>query len=339
MNPTHSAASPHRRFRLARNTLIVAGTALSGVTFLGTAPRALAVDTPIEVTATSLDFGELVIGDSMTYDVSYYNPTDDPIAILKGIGGSLDVPFYAAGGCGGMILEPLDACIAEYTFVPTTVGTFTDTVWYTLSTDHGDEDFYITVTGTGIPATAGPEALQPSATGVWFGDVQLGSTGTAEITYTNTADVPIGPIKGIGGGSLEAPFNSNHDCGSGTILQPGESCTRYLSFSPEAYGTYSATSIMTLSTPDGDADFPVSLTGFGKLVVGPQPPPPVMQPTVDVDPGVEQHVAGASDDVSDAGQENDAATGADTAAASVEGSPSAASASQPVLAGQLPETR
>lgn len=107
--------------------------------------------------------------------------------------------------------------------------------------------------------------LAISATVIDFGQVNVGSTGQASVTLTNTGGDPFGPINMFGGAPPTGEFNASQNC-QGTTLPAGGSCMVSYEFSPLSTGQFSDYSAFTVSETASQADgenFQVNLYGVG----------------------------------------------------------------------------
>ncbi|TVQ33536.1 MAG: choice-of-anchor D domain-containing protein [Wenzhouxiangella sp.] len=143
-------------------------------------------------------------------------------------------------------------------------------------------------TGDGVNQPLGAFALVPGQTGDFlplvipgeldvspneldFGDVTLGETETREVTVSNVAgeDAEALVLTGLSIGTGAFAITDQGDCGLGSILAGGESCTVEVSFAPDAAGTFSDD--LVISAGDGQSQsVPVSGTGVqlpGELAV------------------------------------------------------------------------
>jgi hypothetical protein len=99
-----------------------------------------------------------------------------------------------------------------------------------------------------------------SATGINFGDQQVGTTSLAiPIKVTNTSSVPLSISQISIGGADPSDFAQTSNCGNG--IPAGGNCTIKVSFTPTATGTSSAT--LSITDNGGASPQNVTLTGTG----------------------------------------------------------------------------
>ncbi len=98
-----------------------------------------------------------------------------------------------------------------------------------------------------------------------FGDIVVGQTSMAtEFTVTNEGTGASASLSATFGGSGAGDFSFDSNTCAGMRLDPGDSCTISVEFSPDAEGGSSA----TLTVSDGDADATATLEGNGAAEAG-----------------------------------------------------------------------
>jgi len=200
----------------------------------------------VSLSASSLDFGYVLLGSSSTQTVTLTNPAQSP----------LDISSITAGGdysetndCGSVVNAGA-SCIITITFSPSALGTSVGAV--TLTDTGLGSPQTITLTGTG----ATPPAASLSPTSLTFGTQATGTTSLPQtVTLSNTGGSPLS-ISSI---ATTGDFAETDDCS--TSVAPGANCTINVTFTPQQTG--SATG--TLSVSDNAANGPqtVGLSGSG----------------------------------------------------------------------------
>lgn len=115
-----------------------------------------------------------------------------------------------------------------------------------------------------------PAVLEVDPTVLAFGEVTLGDDAMLAFTVSNTADagamsLELSTLALSGDGEFAI---TGGDCALGTQLEPGESCTVEVTFTPSDADTFSGE--VAVATADGQSDV-VSLSGEGaELVLGPE---------------------------------------------------------------------
>lgn len=178
-----------------------------------------------------LAFGNITIGAGALGTVTVNNGTDSAANIS--ITDNLQAPFGIAdpGDCT-IDLAPATSCTITVTYNPVTVGAFTDSLTLSL----GGTPTVVNVSGTGrTGTTALTDSLPPATDGrlPFDGNVPVGGSGTASVTIQNTDGVPV-TVRRTGG--LATPFAFQNAAACDVILNPGQSCTLTVIFSPTAAG-------------------------------------------------------------------------------------------------------
>src|SRR5262245_51704278 len=239
------------------------------VAILASVPAAKAVDTPIAISTTAIDFGQVNVGSTRTVAVTLTNTGTDPFLVHMAGGAPSTPEFNASQHCELVTLPPGGSCNIVYTFSPTAPDVFNDFSAFNISeTANPDgEDFTVTLAGVGVAVTAAPLSHD-------FGNVNAGTMSAPLATViTNTGSAPFGPINIFGGEPAGAIFNASQTC-QGATLDPGGTCAISYTFSPTAPGVVNGTSVFVISPTTSQADgteFHVALTGCGVTSGGPCP--------------------------------------------------------------------
>jgi hypothetical protein len=238
---------------------LLAATAGAGI------PAAHAVDTQMVIDVTSVNFGNVNVGNtSPAMSVTLTNSGPDSFGPINIFGGAPPTAeFNASQNCQGVTLAIGASCTVNYTFSPTSPGAFNDTSAFTISEtalQSEGELFTVSLAGVGVnPVTAAPLSHD-------FGNVTVGTTSAPLNTViTNTSAQPFGPINIFGGAPPTAEYNASQNC-QGMTLAPGGTCQINYTFSPTAPGVASDLSSFTISataSQSAGVDFSVSLTGCG----------------------------------------------------------------------------
>ena len=143
------------------------------------------------------------------------------------------------------------SCTIKVTFAPTTTGTRTGSLTFTLPS--GVQTVGLSGTGTSKGTT---EGLTVSPTSLAFGYVALTDSPSQTVTVTNNDGVAVGisSIRIVG----SSTFTKATTCGS--TIAAAATCTITVTFTPTALVAYSATLNVTESA---GAVHPVSLSGTG----------------------------------------------------------------------------
>ena len=140
---------------------------------------------------------------------------------------------------------------------------------FAVAVTNTEKQYSLTVTPADYPLQATPicSAADPNPTGAIglsatelnFGNVQLKSKGTNQLTITNNGDGGLA-ISGISAPDL--PFKKTSDNCSGKTLAAGASCTVEYQFSPTASGQATANVVISSNDPD-HASQSFTLVGTG----------------------------------------------------------------------------
>lgn len=198
----------------------------------------------VRLSASSLNFGAVVVGASSVQTVTLTNPAQSP----------LDISSIQAGGdysqtntCGSVVNAGA-SCTISVTFTPSALGTSVGTV--TLTDTGLGSPQTITLTGTG--ATPPAASLLPAS--LTFGTQAVGTTSLPQVvTLANTGGAPLS----IASIATTGSFGETNNCGAS--VAGGASCSISVTFTPQQTGTATG----TLSVSDNAAGSPqtASLSG------------------------------------------------------------------------------
>lgn len=141
-----------------------------------------AVDTDMAIDTTSINFGEIDVGDtSPAMAATLTNTGGDPFGPINIFGGAPPTAeFTASQNCQGVTLAPGGTCAVSYTFTPGSPGSFNDASQFTISetaSQADGEDFSVSLSGIGVDPTATTTTTSSSTT----------TTTTSPTTTTTTA--------------------------------------------------------------------------------------------------------------------------------------------------------
>jgi Abnormal spindle-like microcephaly-assoc'd, ASPM-SPD-2-Hydin/PQQ-like domain len=124
----------------------------------------------LEISPSSLDFGTVPVGESVTKTLTVSNSGNLNVTVTKAAPPAL--PYVVNTPLPeGLVLTPEDVLQVQVTFAPTAAGSFNNL--YVISSDDGHGAHEIPVTGTASPQTGTP--LPPISQGGWMfnGSAQL----------------------------------------------------------------------------------------------------------------------------------------------------------------------
>ncbi len=204
----------------------------------------------ISMTPDPLTFGNVMVGDTPTANITISNPGSMDLTFLGPLTFAGDAPFsLLSDTCddfNGGLLAANASCTATIRFAPTGVGAFTATL--DANTDaapnNGQQtpDQHVDITGSGI--------VQPLIQlngllgfGGDFGTIVIGQTGTGTVLLTNTGNDILNLVQMIV--DNDPPFSiTGGSCVGTTSLDPNESCTIDLQFAPNAAGNFTGNLII-----------------------------------------------------------------------------------------------
>ena len=213
--------------------------------------RGTGVGPGLHVSASSLDFGSLMVGaTSVPQTVTIRNTGMSTLTNFAG--GGVYPPFNATQDCAAGV-PPGAECHYYFRFTPLATGSVRTTS--NSSTNAGPFTIALQGTGRSLIFSGGQYATPLSLD---FGPVGVGmASATRLVTITNQSF--IGSLTDWAGGGVAAPFYAQQDCASG--VPPGDKCRFYYTFKPTSAGTFSTTS--HFSNSRGDISIVLRGTGVG----------------------------------------------------------------------------
>jgi hypothetical protein len=127
---------------------------------------------------------------------------------------------------------------------------------FTFNLGSGDSGWSLTPQLTAFPEPATPGALTASSTSLSFGDVNSGSTSSAQAVTVTNPDSSAASVSSI---SVSGDFTQTNNCGSS--IAAGASCTVDVTFAPTSGGALTGTLSVASSAPD--SPLTVALSGTG----------------------------------------------------------------------------
>ncbi len=215
----------------------------------------------VDVTPQGVDFGEEMIGQTVSVRVNITNTHTDPVTFA---GGGIAAPFHASGSCP----NPLPAgasCYFTYAFTPGQIDTVhgSTSIYVGTTNPAMGQSFPISLSGSGR-MTPGRFLTKPVA--IDFGITKIGTQVESLVSHTNRTS---NPMTRAGGG-----FNNNDNafssiggpdplCGGGQ-MPPSHPCeTRYRFLPRQRRDHQASTLVMYSQAPDFNQKVPLSFTGRG----------------------------------------------------------------------------
>ena len=197
-----------------------------------------------------------------------------PMSAVEGASAiSVQVTYWATAGQG--FVAQYSTPTNDYQNGPTVTSPGTGT-WATATVqltgaqlnelENGGADLRLNVTDAAVPlivqsvtmsvANSGSPTLAVSPSSLSFGQVNVGSTSSAQaVTITNSGSV----AASVSGVSASSNFSETNTCGSS--IAAGGSCTAEVSFDPSAGGAQTGT--LTVTSNASDSPTTVALSGTG----------------------------------------------------------------------------
>jgi len=204
---------------------------------------------PVTLSATSINFGNVVIGSTSGKQVTLTNNQSVPLnnISLSIIGAAA---FSQVNTCGTSI--PAGGhCTITVKFTPTSGGKQTATLNIADSASSSPQT--VSLTGTGIKTVS----LNPGA--LTFAAQTVGTTSAPKnIVVTNHEKVVVTFTSIAISGANASDFAQTNTCSS---LSPGATCTLMVTFTPSAKGARSATLTLTDSATNSPQSANLSGTG------------------------------------------------------------------------------
>ncbi|MFL6307459.1 MAG: beta strand repeat-containing protein [Candidatus Sulfotelmatobacter sp.] len=218
----------------------------------------------LSASASSLSFGQVPLSSPATKTVTVTSTGTAPATIS---GGSITGTGYNATYAGVPIqnlsapitLQPGQQVTFTATFDPKTMGASNGQL--NLSTDTGSP-INVSLTGTGVQDTS--PALTVSAPSLNFGDVQMGSKATLQLTLTSSGTAPVtissGTIAGQAFGISSVAYPAGIT-GWPATLNPGQQVVLSIAFAPDSVTSFTGDLAVASDASGGTANVPLSGTG------------------------------------------------------------------------------
>jgi len=199
-------------------------------------------------TPSAVTFGNVVVGSSGSASVSLSNTGSASVTIsqvnVTGPG------FTMSGSPAGQTIQPGQSISFTAKFAPTSAGSGTGSI--SVSSNAPNSPMAIALTGTGTQP-----GLTSTPSAVSFGNVGVGTSGTASVSLTNTGSASVtisqASVTGAGFAMTGSP--------AGQSIQPGQSISFATKFSPTSVG--SASGSVSISSDAPNSPMTIALTGAG----------------------------------------------------------------------------
>ena len=217
-----------------------------------------AVITPAELTLSpnTLVFPSQKVGtisDPQVITVTNTGTSALNVSVAGFIDGLYSTSFYAIDGCPGTksTLPVGGSCKVLISFKPTQVGTASTALLVTASAGTNAKNYRLDLSGVGFSTGA---ILQVGPSSLSFGNQFVGTSSAPQTALvSNAGDLPAA-MKSV---TATADFTPLSTCGS--TVEPGQSCSVGVFFSPQSSGTKTG----TLTVTDAIGAHTIQLTGAG----------------------------------------------------------------------------
>jgi hypothetical protein len=199
---------------------------------------------------SSLDFGDVPSGQTITQTVTLYNPGTLPLNV-----GSIttSAPYAVSGDCPAT-LQPLGSCSLNVSITGTLPGPVSALVSIvTDATVAGTSSIWLTAN---VVAASTITDFDVSASSLNFGGVTVGQYATQTLSVLNTGT----NVLTLDSITASGEYLATHNC---TAIVPGSTCEVTVRFTP----TFSGVSTGTLALTAGGVTRNVALSGTGLTAV------------------------------------------------------------------------
>ena len=202
----------------------------------------------ILVAPTSLDFGNVTVGQTKDLTINVSNAGNAPLTVTQVSSGNPRFTM-SSGGVPGTI----SSVVVTLRFTPTAAGAQSG-VFTMFSNDPAHPSVTVSLTGTGVGAAA--PAISVTPTSLSFGDVNVGQSKDLTLRVSNVGNAPL-TVSQLGS------TNARFTLVSGALPgQVGNGITATIRFTPNAAGTQSGTLTLVSNDPVRPS-VTVSLSGNG----------------------------------------------------------------------------
>jgi Abnormal spindle-like microcephaly-assoc'd, ASPM-SPD-2-Hydin len=197
----------------------------------------------IGVNPAALDFGQVLLGQSVSKQLTLTNLSQAPLALNSLVSSSNEVALALNVNPAPLTLAPGESIAATVTWSPRTLGPLLAQGTFNVSDGAPGT---VAVTGTGI----GP-VLQATPRSLFVGATAIGTTRSGNIVVTNVGLDPgaANPLvlSGVKIASTDGAWSLQS--GPASVGEPGQSVTLKIAFTPSVAGTSTAT--LSIDSNDG----------------------------------------------------------------------------------------
>lgn len=219
-------------------------------------------------TPASVSFGNVVVGASGTASVNLSNTGSASVTVSQA--SVTGTGFTIVGSPAGQTIQPGGSFSFTAQFSPISVGNAAGSI--SIASNAPNSPMTIALTGAGTQA-----GLSSTPTSVSFGNVAVGTSGSASVSLSNTGSASVtvsqASVTGTGFTIVGSP--------TGQTIQPGQSISFTTKFSPTSAGNANGAISVASNAPNSPMTIPLTGIGtqpglastptsvsFGKVVVG-----------------------------------------------------------------------
>lgn len=231
----------------------------------------IGVESMVDITPRSVDFGDTLIGETVTVPVTVTNPTTAAVQFSGG-GINAGAGFTGNAGTCGASLGAGATCQFNYSFTPSATGAAAASTVLGVTTGSPPFSQYVPLSfsGNGVN-TVGVVSVRP--VGIDFGPVRLGSRLTVPFLFTNLSAMQINYAGGgfsaatSDGGAFSGQIGGGSGCTASTAAV-GATCSIIYRLLARELRTYNGTTSMSFSRPGATQSAFYTFTGRGVGTVG-----------------------------------------------------------------------
>ena len=263
-----SVSSPlfaSRRFSKVVWIAAAAAVLLSGCASYG--PPKVVPEAVLSLSASSFNFKTVVIGQTQNQTLHVSNTGTAPLNITK-LGVS-NPQFVVSGPSVPRVVLPSMEIDYTVTFTPTTAGN--ETASLTIQSNATTSTASVSLAGIAEKVIA---TVEVSPSSLNFGNLNLQTTSTKNVTVQNTGDINI-TISGV---TVVGSGFGYSDLSPGFSLAPNQSVTFQVWFRPQVKGAASGTVDILSANLSAPATLALAGDGVSPTTTPPPPPPPPPPP-------------------------------------------------------------
>src|SRR5271157_2022471 len=257
------AISSRHLWKAAGALLLLAGLAFlvgcQGLSAAGSSSQQQ--PTTLSLLNTTLDFGSVAAGSNETLTATATNSGPASVTVSSA---TISTKYFSLVSPGLPVTVPAgQSATISIKFAPNAPGTFKATLSITSNASNTVPE--LTLSGTGTATASGTLTLNPSSED--FGSVTVGAKQSQSVTVTNTGSSSVN----ISQASVSGAGFQLNGITTPLTLNPSQSATFTVAFSPQASGSASGAVTITSNASNSTLTLPLSGTGVAPGVLGANP--------------------------------------------------------------------